>query len=246
MELLNLVCSNKLGTSWDYDIRFKNPDQELIWKVNVEKLVEEGFDMTMICSVTKRTVQELEPKEIIQKAIDLGFKYILFERITPTGNAVTNSEIIPSNEELDKWFFKMYQQSIELRLYENIHNLFISELVDSYLDHNAAGCRNRMCEQSVITINADGSIGGCPNTAPEETYWHIDKMFKGMLYAPERLKAVACEMSRNPLCYNCPVYDVCRGDCHQLEWQGDICPAPKSLMERIKKEDHDLLEKFTL
>lgn len=244
MEFLKTVTQHSMGTSWDYDIRFENNRQRELWGKNVKKLVDENFNMTMIVSVTKKLIEDMEPRDIINMAASHGFNYILFERITPTGNAIVNEQIVPSNKDLDDFFMRMYEQTIEDKLYDKIHNLFLSELITSLYNQSAEGCRNRMCEQSVLTINADGSIGGCPNTAPVERYWHIDKGFKGMLWAPERLKAIACEMSRNPICYECPVYDVCRGDCHQLVWQGDVCPAPKSVMIKMKETDDAILEKI--
>ena len=43
-------------------------------------------------------------------------------------------------------------------------------------------------------------------------------------------------MARNPKCFDCEVFKYCGGDCHQLEWQGNVCGAPKSLMKHLKKQ----------
>jgi radical SAM protein with 4Fe4S-binding SPASM domain len=235
------------GTSWDYDIRFENKKQLELWEKNVRLLKEDGHYMTMIVGVTKKLYDEKEPIDIINYAIDLGFDHVLFERITMDGNAVENKKLFPSNLELDDWFLKMWEQSIKNKTYEKIGNMFLSEVATAYVNmvHTANRCRN--CEQSLLTINADGSIAGCPNTAPTSAWGNIHWQIKDSLDSKKRKETIACEMTRNPLCYECPVSDICNGDCHQLVWEEDICAAPKSLMKKLQKEgDLELYKKMIL
>jgi hypothetical protein len=44
------------------------------------------------------------------------------------------------------------------------------------------------------------------------------------------------EKSRNRACYSCPVFQYCGGDCHQLEWEGNVCGAPKTLMLHLANQ----------
>jgi radical SAM protein with 4Fe4S-binding SPASM domain len=53
----------------------------------------------------------------------------------------------------------------------------------------------------------------------------------------KRLENVACEVARNPKCFECEVFKYCGGDCHQLEWQNGICGAPKSLMKQLAQRN---------
>jgi radical SAM protein with 4Fe4S-binding SPASM domain len=92
-------------------------------------------------------------------------------------------------------------------------------------------CRD--CEEKLFTVNADGSIAGCPNSAPEAAFGHINDSVPEMLVSPKRVENIACERARDPRCYECPVFLYCNSDCHQLEWQGDVCGAPKSLMMEL-------------
>jgi hypothetical protein len=48
------------------------------------------------------------------------------------------------------------------------------------------------------------------------------------------LENIACERSRDHRCYSCEFFEYCGGDCHQLEWENDVCGAPKSLMRFLK------------
>ena len=58
------------------------------------------------------------------------------------------------------------------------------------------------------------------------------------MYGPKRLEIIACERNRDPRCYDCEVFAECGGDCHQLEWQDDVCGAPKSLMKHLKHDKY--------
>ena len=94
--------------------------------------------------------------------------------------------------------------------------------------------------QEVITINADGSIGGCPNTSIEHAYASIDDSAKTIADNRQKAALVKTEQTKSISCYSCDLYQVCNGDCHQLSWQNDLCPAPKQLIRRIQ---HDLARK---
>ena len=242
-----------LGTSWDYKIRFgstsANPNVgkriERMWEDNVMKLADQGHSLSLMVSLSKDLIRDISPYKIINYASTLGFKYILFERITGDGNALTNPEVFPKNKEVDSWLLRMFEETMEYKLYNDIGNMFLNEIANSFSrkKHIANRCRN--CEQSLITINADGTMSGCPNSAPNKIWGNIFQKPNEVLSSPVRVSAVCKEMSRNPVCHTCPVNDVCNGDCYKLPWEGDICAAPKSLMSYIK-ENKDLQNKMDL
>lgn len=234
------------GTSWDYDIRFGSTKpgsqkvadaQRKLWEENVRRLIADGHYMTMIVSVTKRLIEEMEPIKVINYARDLGFQHILFERITHDGNAQENQHIFPKNLQIQDFFERMWHQSLAAKSYEYIGNMFLSEVAQAYVDHAHTANRCRICEQSLITINADGSIAGCPNTAPVDSWGHIDWDIVKSLTSKGRMEAIACESERNENCYTCDVAEYCNGDCQQLAWEGDICASPKTLFQHLAKED---------
>jgi radical SAM protein with 4Fe4S-binding SPASM domain len=231
------TCLNKnIATSWDKGIRFSNNAQEDLWRANVKKLTKEmGFTVTMMVSLNKAIIEQ-EPLAIIEKAAEVGASYLHLERITPNGNAKSNSHIFPDNKALDEWFFKLYQQVIENKCWEwGPQILFLNSILTSLVYSTHSGCRCRACEQKIFTINANGSIGGCPNSAPEHQFGTIEDPIHSLLFSPGRMKNIQCESTRDPRCYTCPVYDVCNGDCHQLSWQGDVCASPKKLMTYLKE-----------
>jgi radical SAM protein with 4Fe4S-binding SPASM domain len=234
-----------IATSWDDGIRFDNDKQEELWRENVKKLVSEGFNITLMVSLSKQTIQK-EPIELLKMAADLGVKYISLERLTPHGNAIGKDSIFPNNIDMDKWFLKMWEQMIEYEAWKWApRNVFINGLLEKINRGYTGGVFCRNCETKMFTLNPDGSIGGCPNDAPVNNYGHIDMDIKDLFFNPGRMKKIACEAFRNPNCYQCPVFDICNGDCQQMLWQGNVCASPKSLIKHLKaNNDYELFEKF--
>jgi radical SAM protein with 4Fe4S-binding SPASM domain len=173
---------------------------------------------------------------------DTKVDHVLLERITPNGNATRNTSIMPSNLELDAWFVKLWNASNQRKAYTRYMNMFFNSILTTHIYHTASGCRSRSCEQKIFTLNATGTIGGCPNGAVDTTFGHITDDIRTLLASRGRQHNIACEMTRNNLCYTCDVYDICNGDCHQLQWEGDICASPKSLMRQIKTTDMGFLQ----
>lgn len=222
-----------IGTSWDPKIRFENEKQSSLWLKNVKTLMANGIDPKLFVSVTKSTI-DIEPIHLLSWIKVLGFKQVSFERLTQNGNANLYPEIFPLNTEQDKWLLTMHKQSQEY----NARDWFENELLESVyakfekgFNRSSTFCRD--CEEKLFTINADGSISGCPNSAPEEIYGHIDNDIYNLINNEKRIDIIACERSRDPRCFSCPVFEYCGGDCHQLSWQDDVCGAPKSLMMHL-------------
>ena len=244
----NVLHQYGWGSSWDYDIRFANKRHVELYESNSKLLnFEDKHHSTMIVSITKNLIKYKSPIEIMEYAKSLGYSYILFERITSDGNAKQNSDIIPTNSEQDEWLFLMWQQCIKWKTYEWIGNMLMSEVAAALVNgqHLANRCRN--CEQSLLTINANGTISGCPNTAPVDYWGHIDHNILDMLKSKKRLEIIGCETQRDPRCYTCPAFSVCNGDCHQLAWDGDVCAAPKSIWKHcLEEKDYTTYNKLIL
>jgi radical SAM protein with 4Fe4S-binding SPASM domain len=232
-EHINFIMgplNGRIGTSWDPDIRFANPKQYDLWRKNLQTLTDLGVIVKLFVSVTKGTIA-IEPIELLEWVKDLGVKELALERLTMNGSALSNLHIFPTNQEQDTWFMQMHKQSEKYNSREWFVNEFLESIYAKFdLGYNTAGTFCRDCEEKLFTLNADGTISGCPNSAPEQTFGHIDDSIPMLLSSPKRLEIMACERSRDPRCYECPVFNHCGGDCHQLEWQDDVCGAPKSIM----------------
>lgn len=246
LDVFEQICNKSFGTSWDYGIRWKNSAQTDLWENNVKQLAKDGHDLTVMVSLNKKLIEEKEPIEIIEHLAGLGIKHINFERLTPNGNAVLNNHIFPKNNDLDRWFVKMWEQTLEHKTWQYVDNMFLDSLLSSYVYNTYSGCRSRQCEQKIFTINADGTVGGCPNDAPNKHYGTIFDPIENILFSPHRSCNIQAESLRHPVCNTCPVYDVCNGDCHQLAWEGDVCAAPKSLMIKMEEGRNSALYKEML
>jgi radical SAM protein with 4Fe4S-binding SPASM domain len=230
IEFIQGPLGNRIGTSWDPDIRFASPKQYDLWRKNVQTLVDLGVTVKLFVSVTKGTVA-MEPIELLEWVRDLGVSELALERLTLNGSAKQNLHIFPSNSEQDAWFLKMHKQSEAAAAREWFENEFMESVYAKFeTGFTGGGTFCRDCEEKLFTLNADGSIAGCPNSAPEAAFGSIDDDISELLQSPKRIETIACERARDPRCYECPVFMYCNSDCHQLEWEGNICGAPKSLM----------------
>lgn len=229
----DIVKQDFIGTSWDPKIRFTNDKQLKLWEDNVKKLVDEGLAVKCFVSVSTDVVN-MEPIKIANYMESLGIEELSYERLTHNGNATINLEIFPHNKQLDNFWMLMHQTT----RHHKVKNTFLNTVYDKF-DYNEtrSGTFCRDCEQKLFTINADGTIAGCPNSAPTDFYGHIDEPAPDVKVCPKRMTAIDNEIHlRNPKCYECPVFNLCHSDCHQLKWMDGVCPAPKSLMVELAKE----------
>ena len=235
IDLIKGPFEGRIGTSWDPKIRFDNNKQIDLWRSNVKTLLSEGITIRLFISVTKDTIA-IDPIVLLRWIRRLGVQEVSFERLTNNGNAKKFPEIFPSNLEQDAWFLKMHEQSVQYGTRDWFDNDFLEVVYSKFeTGFNKGGTFCRDCEEKIFTLNADGTISGCPNSAPEFQFGHIDDPIKDLINSPIRLENIACEASRNEICYSCDVFQYCGGDCHQLAWEGDLCGAPKSLMRELAK-----------
>jgi radical SAM protein with 4Fe4S-binding SPASM domain len=229
----HVMDDSRIGTSWDPTIRFANEKQRQLWEDNVKTLVGMGFHLKVFVSLSKDVVN-MSPREIIDYMMSLGIKELAWERITGNGNALIYGEkLYPTNKELQDFFMRCHTECSDLRgefedvFMETVYNKFEKGLL-----HQGTFCRD--CEQKLFTINADGTIAGCPNSAPTDHYGHINQLASDVINSKGRQKVIIDEqVIRDPRCYSCPVFAYCHSDCHQLQWQDDVCPAPKTLMMEL-------------
>jgi radical SAM protein with 4Fe4S-binding SPASM domain len=239
---------NGISTSWDRNMRFENTKQEQLWQQNLKTLISDGHNVTLNISIN-RDIVNMDPRDLIAFIKDLGVNYVHFERITPNGNANLNPDIFPTNKELDQWMVQLWDATVATQSYKYFANTLFDSVLTSFVHTTHSGCRCRSCEQKIFTLNADGTIGGCPNSAVDNTFGRITDDIVDLLGSEGRMQNIVCESQRNPNCYGCEVFDICNGDCHQLAWQDNVCAAPKSLMKKLKAEKDyvlykDILNKF--
>lgn len=233
LHFIDTVLNKRIGTSWDPKIRFDNKKQLELFEENITTLLNRGVIIKLFVSLT-RDVVSMEPIDLLNYVKKLGVQEMDIERVTKNGSAVKNLFIFPSNVEMDKWFLKMHHQIVEYDARDWFLNNFMENIYIKFeRNFTKAGTWCRDCERKLFTINADGTIAGCPNSAPEDHYGNIDMPILELLHSPKRISIISCEADVNPSCIECSVYKYCGGDCHQLEWEGKQCASPRSLMKYL-------------
>ena len=227
------IDGGSIGTSWDPNIRFSNEKQRELWENNVKFLASRGHRMKCFISVSK-DILKLEPLWIADYMESIGIDEISYERLTHDGNAKINTDIFPHNRELDAWWMKMHKTTKD----HNVFNGFLDSVYKKFSHGQfSIGTFCRDCEQKIFTINADGTVTGCPNTAPTKHYDTINTPAEVVKLNPARMCTISEEINdRDERCYKCPVFLYCKSDCHQLYWMDDVCPAPKTLMMTLAEE----------
>ena len=235
-DLIKDALGNRIGTSWDPKIRFANRKQYDLWYSNVKSLLNRGVTVKLNISVTVDTLN-IEPIVLLRWIRRLGVQEVSFERLTGNGSANKHPDIFPKNLDQDAWFLKMHKQSEQYNARGWFQNEFLETVYSKFeTGFTKSGTFCRDCEEKIFTLNADGSIAGCPNSAPEHQFGYINMDIAELINNPIRIENIACERSRNPLCYSCDVFSHCGGDCHQLGWQDNVCGAPKSLMKTLSNK----------
>jgi radical SAM protein with 4Fe4S-binding SPASM domain len=216
-----------IKTSWDYKIRFKNEEQEELWKNNVQELLDNNIEVKVIICLTDIFLKNYTPKELIKFIKSINVNYIEFERLTQ--NTICDKSLIPDYRDIDKWLLDFYECNKDIKV-----DLFQSFL--SAYCGNVEGCAERKCMENVITINADGTIGACPNTSLSHSFTDINTDPIELKNNDKRKILIEIEKKKDSKCYYCDLLEYCNGDCCQLSWQNNICPAPKNLIRRIINE----------
>jgi len=241
IDFIKGPLGNRVATSWDPSIRFATKKQSDLWSKNVRTLVNQGITVKLFVSVTKQLL-EMEPIDLLQFTKDLGVKEMDLERLTLNGSANQHPEIFPTNVEQDAWFLKMYNQTIEYDARNWLSNDFLENILNKFeTGFTKSGTFCRDCEEKLFTINADGTIAGCPNSAPADHFGVLEESIEELINKPTRINNIACERNMNKNCYDCYVFEYCGGDCHQLEWQDGVCGAPKSLMIQLKHNNPKII-----
>lgn len=226
LKRISKYHGGRISTSYDYGIRFKG-NQEQIWKDNVKTLLVNGISVTPIVSLTKHVVDNINPEIIFQTFIDLEITQMNFERITRTGRA-EDGYLCPRNSDIDEWMLTAYDCSKRLGIQVNLFR----SIEETTASKSLTGCRLRMCQKLVTTINPDGSLAGCPNTANSCVFGSV---FGGI--DKDKFSSSCCkEDTKNQMCLMCKYFRYCNGECFQLQWDETGCPGLRSVMGRILAE----------
>ena len=146
IDFMGKISDTSIGTSYDSNIRWTTINQKLLWERNVRTLVDAGFDITVMVCIDKDLIGR-DPRYILDYLVDLGVKYVNFERITLNGNATRNMDHIPTNKEIDDWIYKLWMVTKNENYNDRILNMFFESILSGVVYGTFNGCRSRECEQ---------------------------------------------------------------------------------------------------
>jgi radical SAM protein with 4Fe4S-binding SPASM domain len=230
IDFMTKVLNKRIATSWDEGIRWKDKKQYQLWKKNVKELISRGFEVKVFISMNTALMLR-NPKDILDMLKDLGIREVAFERLTVDGSAIRNPDIFPTNKEVDDWIYEMSLVN-DRDYFDNVLLESIYAKFETGDNRQSTFCRE--CEKFMYTVNADGTIAGCPNSAPTAHYAHIEDDILDITGNESRSCMIVKESYIDPRCIKCPVFGECGGDCYKLQWDTQ-CPAPKKLMTSLKE-----------
>ena len=179
------------GDMWD-----KLDDQlsiEYPFYIDRHNVLPSDYHITDYFNITKRNMNKITkkwlktPKDIADYMHTLGITEISYERLTHNGNATINLDIFPHNRDLNDWWVLMHETTQG----HPVANGFLNTIYDKF-DHGEmfSGTFCRDCEQKLHTINADGTVAGCPNAAPTDWYGTIDTPALEVRQSPKRMEII--------------------------------------------------------
>lgn len=230
-----------IGTSWDAEGRFNKPNQLPLWKQNINIIRKAFPDKHITCNtVLSKPLIDYYPFPNLMERIylPLGFDAVRFEKITLSGSANINRDIVPFNGEVNNYLLGIHhhleknphlRDRINVVNMEEIYTKFENRIMNS-------GTYFRQCERNLFTLNADGTIGGCPNDAPDIHYGEITHSIHRLNDSPNRMFQIIKESQRHDECYECSFIQYCGGGCYKLHWDETGCPTPKKLLSELKSK----------
>lgn len=235
IDFIKKYFDSRIGTSWDHWIRFGNDKQLALWKANLVKLKSHDISIHLKVSISKQMVA-MTPDWFLDQMESFGVTDVALERLTVGGNSVWNPDVFPDNNDQDNWYLAVLKRYKERKLSFAITTLdnLIMKIKYNVLKVDT-NCRN--CEQNLVTINSNGSLGGCPNMASQHKHATIEEGAKVFLDSDGRVDEIARELTFPEGCLHCDVFDLCGGDCHRLPWQNGRCGGLKNTLRYLSGRD---------
>lgn len=228
IQFIKTYFDSYIGTSWDHWIRWSNQKQFDLWRSNLALVRSHGIGISLKVSVS-RPLLEMSPDWLIDQLESFDVQDVSLERLTMDGSASENLDIFPDNEKQDNWYLALYQRYKERNPKVRIKTL---DIIETKLQNNMVkvdtNCRN--CEQNLVTINSNGTLSGCPNTATQKPHAKLEDGVDVFLKSDGRVEEIVKELTWGETCLTCDVYDLCGGDCHRLPWQGSRCGGLKNTL----------------
>ena len=227
-----LLSMDDIRTSFDVGLgRFSTLRHFLTWVRNVLWCRENNLNLSTLNVCLSAKLVATDPTKLLKMALQLGFKKISFENLCLTGRlAKHQGALVPSPREVDQWLLKLYNS---LTAFKNIE-------IANFISLKAGICgdwknyRGKACCDQAFTINADGTIGSCPNSARTSILGDIS--MSGAEIVSRKCSSCSTRLSHIQECLACSYFKQCRGGCREQDWIDGVCPYPKATADAIRKD----------
>lgn len=243
-ELIDLYkdkFSSTIGVSWDPEIRLLKGSNQLFsveFESNVSKATAAGLSLDLIITVTKPLIDKYIPEDIIEYAEHLGARTLHLEKLTSTGEAISNwGDVGVTHADYSNYMSKFLLRYINyLRNPAKSPHVHISPFdgllksFHEYQDENTSngyGCWSGKCDTRFHTIDADGYKKGCTAVSADEQNYSFQAQVSSVV------SFVDIRKERTNGCYNCTYQSVCSSGCMAsdlFDGSGDCAGAYKLLL----------------
>lgn len=223
-----------ITTSFDIGIRFGNMRNLNRWIHNMKRFNQLDIPIQMTICLTDH-MMKISPEKFVRFMSRLPVATVNFEYITYTGKWCQIKNIIPKHADVDQWLLKLYQYMESHHISrEQFMVLNHYQLVALYY-RNYAQTRCLDCCKRMFTMNPDGTISGCPDTA--------GRISIGNIYQPmdEIQSSIANYVNSKEValprkeCMSCSYFTYCNGGCRSIPFDETGCSFPKETFKYINR-----------
>lgn len=241
------VCSNEVGISWDYQIRFgsirtdKAIEKEQLFFNNLQILLDNDIHVHVAITV-QRHLLKADPIKILESFT--GVKSIDFELLTAFDDKTRN--LVCNNKEWSDWYFRIVEYYRDHDVSWSLPQMDL--LFKSMLGSEPMDCKCNCCNKRTFTLNPNGTVGLCPDHAyisPISTAEEMNNDWSAFTQKAQETLIQDLIDKSSTLCYDCEHYEICAGNCNsELFDETNECPLSRKAIGYAIEHKKDFLEKY--
>ena len=225
-----------ITTSWDYNYRYGNIQNEALFFENLARIKELNKKITMIITITDALVANIPVEMLMSFILCTGIKSFSINRLyTPLG--VSEEEFRKrmqvTNEQIREYQYKLYRLYSQVKERCGLYFFDLECLVDAANGNNYNQYGNT-CPEELIHINPNGDISRCMDKRGKN-FGNVNTT--GM--NEEEYKKVLIE-HRNSVresCLHCKYFETCRSGCPWMYFDETGCSVPYKIIDYIKAKN---------
>lgn len=225
LSILNLV--DEVGTSYDFEIRFKNIKEKMLWLKNI-RYIQKISKALRLTITTTRQMLSIQPEILLDYIIALNIHTLEINCMLPSLENKTLDNTLPKTNIVRDWLYKLFI------IYEKVKKEYDLEIPNfECLRDSFKGIyhweHSRTCRQDNLTIGPNGNVSTCLLTQNEPIYNLITKQ---KLNSKENI----CnkENTLNDQCKKCKYLNKCKGGCHLYCFDEYGCSVPYKIYDYLE------------